>query len=112
MLFIFYNKQNDYGSLELLGSKSDALQNVSLGENIQYKLRFPIQQPLPKLTEISYNNKMICWVPPETAGYGYAVTSIKLEHTFKTQVSNGEGIKNRTPSIGSVSSKPATSLDR
>uniref|UniRef100_A0A336M0I6 CSON009299 protein n=1 Tax=Culicoides sonorensis TaxID=179676 RepID=A0A336M0I6_CULSO len=73
---------NYYGSLELLGSQNAALQNILSGRNILYKVTFPLQRPLPKLTQILYNGKLICSGYPEQSGY---VTTIKLQHTLKTQ---------------------------
>lgn len=94
--------QSNSGSLEFIGSKGAALQNVASGRNLQYKVNFPIQVPLPKLTKILYNGELICTGPAESVEPGYTVTTIMLEHTYKTQVSkftgqNSQGITYQRP---------------
>ncbi|XP_063708228.1 serine proteinase stubble-like [Culicoides brevitarsis] len=72
---------NYYGSLELLGKKAAALQSILYGRRIRYKVNFPMQHTLPRLTKIVYNGQLICHGPPEQG----LVTVIRLEHTLKTE---------------------------
>lgn len=63
--------------------KSTALESIVFGRNIKYKVTFPLQHTIPKLTKILYNDQLICSGNPEP---GY-VTTIKLEHTIRTSTS-------------------------
>lgn len=91
--------------MELLGTHKAALESIFYGQNIRYKVNFPLLQPVPKLTKLYYNGQLICQGPAEANGY---VTTIKLEHTLKTESSdllgshgfptqhnNNQGIGNR-----------------
>ncbi|XP_063710167.1 serine protease gd-like [Culicoides brevitarsis] len=75
---------NYYGSLELVGSKEGALKKVLQGQNIQYRVSFPVQEPLAKLIKIVYNGQEICSGPSDQPSFQQAVTTVKLEHTFVT----------------------------
>ncbi|CAG9804120.1 unnamed protein product [Chironomus riparius] len=62
------------GDVSLVKDKQSALNDISRGYSIQYRVRFPITSPLPKLVSVVYNNQQICTGPK---GYG---TTINLEH--------------------------------
>lgn len=93
--------------------KTAALDSIVYGRNIKYKVNFPSQHILPKLTKILYNNRLICSGPPES---GY-VTTIKLEHTLRTQSSGllgyqvspqYQGITNQPGSVYFINDKEST----
>lgn len=69
----------------MLGTQKAALESIFTGSNIKYRVNFPVQQPIPKLTQILYNGRRICTGPKDSSGF---VTTVKLEHTLKTDVSN------------------------
>lgn len=50
-----------------------------------YKVKFPIQNPVPKVTAIYYNNELLCTGPKDVGTY---VTTITLDHTFTTGIPN------------------------
>ena len=53
---------------------------------MEYLIKFPFPNPLPKLTQILYNGNEICSGPPEVPSYNTVITTINLEHTFKTEL--------------------------
>lgn len=65
------------------------MQKVLNGQNLEYIITFPLPNPLPKLTQILYNGNEICSGPPETPSYNTVVTTINLEHVFKTEPLGG-----------------------
>lgn len=96
--------QKYVGALELFGTRQEAIQNIRQRLPIKYRVRFPVTAPLPVLTEIRHNNKIICSGLPgkriliavnvslflkkkltstETGPY---VTTIRLEHTLYTEL--------------------------
>lgn len=48
------------GDVSLVKDKQSALNDISRGYSIQYRVRFPITSPLPKLVSVVYNNQQIC----------------------------------------------------
>lgn len=74
--------------MDILGSQEAALRNASSGYNLHYKVNFPLQNPIPKLTKMFYNGQLICSGPAEQASYRNAVTTIDLERTLITTVSS------------------------
>ncbi|KAJ6635913.1 Serine protease gd [Pseudolycoriella hygida] len=74
------------GAVELFGSRQDAISQIQSNQPVRYRIRFPLQNPLPKLTQLSLNGQVLCSGPAEVAAY---VTQIKLEHTLFTDISAG-----------------------
>lgn len=77
----FYSGNNQYGSMELLDPPNVVEQSIRSGQNLRYKVTFPLQNPLPKLTQILYNGQLICSGPAESVRFG-GVTTINLEYTY------------------------------
>lgn len=71
-----------YGSIKLNGTREETLSDIIKGNNVRYKVTFPVPWPLPKLTSIIFNNQIICTGPPYV---GRMVTAIKLEHILYTE---------------------------
>ena len=46
-----------------------AIQEIQQRRPIKYKIRFPVQSPLPKLTQILYNNDIVCTGSPGMSIY-------------------------------------------
>lgn len=62
--FILLNFQQYVGAVELHGTREDAIQEIRTNQNVRYRVRFPLQNPLPKLTQISINGQVLCSGPP------------------------------------------------
>lgn len=56
--------QQYLGAVELYGSREDAIQKIRLNRLVQYRIRFPSQNPLPKLVQISVNAEVLCTGQP------------------------------------------------
>jgi hypothetical protein len=52
--------QRYVGDIDLLKSKESTTNDVANGLPIEYRVRFPLQHPIPKLTEIFYNGQSLC----------------------------------------------------
>ncbi|XP_070498802.1 serine protease gd-like [Chironomus tepperi] len=67
------------GSIDILKSKESTSLDITNGRPIEYRIRFPLQNRLPTLTEIYYNNQLLC---RGQKAVGQTVTTITLDHTF------------------------------
>lgn len=67
------------GRLELALSKEDSVHAVQQGLPLVYRIYFPLQRPVPTLTGLWFNNRLICSGP---RAVGPIVTSIVLNHTL------------------------------
>ncbi|XP_070492242.1 ovochymase-2-like [Chironomus tepperi] len=68
------------GDINLIKDRQSALNDISRGYSIQYRVRFPITSPLPKVVSVVYNNQQIC---VGQKAYG---TAINLEHNLSNNV--------------------------
>lgn len=73
------------GSLELLKSREETIQDILKNDPIKYLVKFPIQTTLPKIVSIDLNNQIICKADQEIQGFR-TQTNIKLQHTLYTQL--------------------------
>ncbi|XP_063708617.1 serine protease gd-like [Culicoides brevitarsis] len=71
-----------YGTLEAVGTRESIIRDIIARRNVRYKIRFPLQNPLPRISSIIYDSKIICTGLQEFGGG--IVTMIKLEHTLYT----------------------------
>ncbi|KAL7034191.1 hypothetical protein ACKWTF_007887 [Chironomus riparius] len=69
------------GDISLAKDRQSTVNDVANGLPILYRVRFPVQNPIPKLTEIYYNNQLLCRGPKAV---GEIVTTIALDHTLYT----------------------------
>lgn len=74
------------GDIALVKDRQSTVNDVANGLPILYRVRFPIQNPLPKLKAIYYNNQLIC---NGQSDFGEFVTTITLEHTLYTGLAAG-----------------------
>lgn len=99
--------QQYVGSVELYGSREAAIKEIRSNQPVRYRVRFPLQNPLPKLTQLSVNGRILCTGPPGRSTHifpfrtcntntklfieiGSYVTQIKLEHTLFTELAAGQ----------------------
>lgn len=69
------------GSIELVKSRSSVIHDISEGNPILYRINFPVQNPLPRVAAIYYNDRLIC---SGSINQAPVVTRIKLEHNLYT----------------------------
>lgn len=50
--------------MSLVKSREDARNDILSNRPLLYRVQFPVQNPVPKVTAIMYNNKLICSGPP------------------------------------------------
>ncbi|XP_076244394.1 brain-specific serine protease 4 [Calliopsis andreniformis] len=67
------------GKIKLAKSKEQSMKGIEEGRPLEYDLYFPLPQPIPKLTALWFNSRLICTGPRET---GPVVTAIVLNHTL------------------------------
>ncbi|KAJ0173205.1 hypothetical protein K1T71_011381 [Dendrolimus kikuchii] len=70
---------NYIGRLTPVG-KNDLNQDPNSGEPFVYRLDFPLPSPLPKLTELNVNGKVLCYNEPDSQSLS-VITTVTLEHT-------------------------------
>lgn len=56
----FFNTQKYYGTLEAVGTRESIIRDIIARRNVRYKIRFPLQNPLPRVSSIIYDSKIIC----------------------------------------------------
>ena len=52
--------QGYFGKIELAKDRNEVVNDIRNGRPILYRIMFPIQNPLPKLTAIYNNDQLIC----------------------------------------------------
>lgn len=52
--------QKYYGTLEAVGTRESIIRDIIARRNVRYKVRFPLQNPLPRISSIIYDSKIIC----------------------------------------------------
>lgn len=67
-------------------SKEAANEDIYAGRNVRYRVNFPLLNPLPVLTGLKYNGRLICSGRPEVVGPGEQFATIQLHHTLHTTV--------------------------
>lgn len=86
---------NNYlGSLNPVGNNQETLNR---GEALKYRVDFPVKSPLPKLTGLTVNGKVLCYAQPDYPRPNQILTSITLDHTLYT-TSGYTGFGNPFPS--------------
>lgn len=58
--FSQYATKRSKGGLSLVKSLDDSARDVDYGRPLLLTLKFPIQNPLPKISEIYFNNRLLC----------------------------------------------------
>lgn len=78
---LFHNTfQTFYGQILLFDGKDATVEKIKHGQPMVYKIRFPIQNPLPTITEITVNSEVVC----EGTEISGSVTKVSLQHTLQT----------------------------
>ncbi|XP_059479409.1 chymotrypsin-C-like [Neocloeon triangulifer] len=73
------------GKISLADDKNSVVNRLSYGQRqpIGYSVHFPIQNPLPVLTELVVNNELLCKNNPEIGG---THTTLSLVHTLASDI--------------------------
>ncbi|XP_055633963.1 uncharacterized protein LOC129774270 [Toxorhynchites rutilus septentrionalis] len=80
---------SDYvGSIEAIGENRQLIDQIATGHGVSYRVNLPLQDPLPKLTKLSLNGRVLCNGPSEKADF---VTEVNLRHFLQTG-SNVQGL--------------------
>lgn len=61
--FLLFISQRYVGDISLAKDRQSTVNDIANGLPILYRVRFPVQNPIPKLTEIYYNNQLLCRGP-------------------------------------------------
>lgn len=69
------------GSIEAIGDNRQLIDQVSKGRGVSYRVNLPIQNPLPRLTKLSLNGKVLCTGQSEKGGF---VTETNLRHFLRS----------------------------
>ncbi|XP_055544327.1 serine protease gd-like isoform X2 [Wyeomyia smithii] len=72
------------GSIETIGDSSQLLDQITKGRGISYRVNLPIQDPLPQLTKLTLNGRILCTGPEEKGNY---VTETQLRHLLRAGTS-------------------------
>ncbi|KAL5273821.1 hypothetical protein ACFFRR_000526 [Megaselia abdita] len=70
-----------YGQILLVDGKDGTVQKILHNQPVIYKIRFPIKNQLPTITEIKVNGRVVCEGPGIS---GSSVTKVSLQHTLQT----------------------------
>uniref|UniRef100_T1GSP8 Serine protease gd N-terminal domain-containing protein n=1 Tax=Megaselia scalaris TaxID=36166 RepID=T1GSP8_MEGSC len=76
-----------YGEIMLVSGKEEAVQKILRNQPVIYKIRFPVQNQLPTITNIKVNDNVVC----EGKDEGGYVSRVSLQHTLHTKVITGYG---------------------
>lgn len=71
---------NYVGSIEAIGDNRQWIDQISKGQGVSYRVNLPTQNPLPRLTKLSLNGKVLCTGPSEKGGF---VTETNLRHFLR-----------------------------
>lgn len=69
------------GSIEAIGDNRQWIDQISKGRGVSYRVNLPIQDPLPRLTKLSLNGKVLCTGPSEKGAF---VTETNLRHFLRS----------------------------
>nr|XP_040241643.2 serine protease gd-like [Anopheles coluzzii] len=69
------------GSIEAIEDSAQILQQFGKGRGVTYRVNFPIQEPLPKVTKVIFNDRELCTGPADRGSFVSAVT---LRHFLRS----------------------------
>uniref|UniRef100_A0A182PSJ6 GD_N domain-containing protein n=1 Tax=Anopheles epiroticus TaxID=199890 RepID=A0A182PSJ6_9DIPT len=69
------------GSIEAIEDSAQILEQFGKGRGVTYRVNFPIQEPLPKLTKVIFNGRELCTGPADRGSFVSAVT---LRHFLRS----------------------------
>lgn len=98
--------------MELAKSKELTNQDVLAGRNVQYIIRLTVSDPLPILTELTYNGRVICSGPTPQPRPGEQTSNIRIHHTLTTRADplNQPLIAPQPGSLTTVNQKPIVTV--
>lgn len=73
--------QKYVGSIEAIEDSAQILQQFGKGRGVTYRVNFPIQEPLPKVTKVIFNDRELCTGPADRGSFVSAVT---LRHFLRS----------------------------
>ncbi|XP_055541194.1 serine protease gd-like [Wyeomyia smithii] len=74
---------NKVGSITLVKSRENTFDDIGRGLPAQYRINFPLQNPLPTVLSISLNDRTIC---TGHRNYGRNIRALCWKHTWYTQL--------------------------
>uniref|UniRef100_A0A182MR32 Serine protease gd N-terminal domain-containing protein n=1 Tax=Anopheles culicifacies TaxID=139723 RepID=A0A182MR32_9DIPT len=69
------------GSIEAIEDSAQILEQFGKGRGVTYRVNFPIQEPLPKITKVIFNERELCTGPADRGSFVSAVT---LRHFLRS----------------------------
>ncbi|XP_053660027.1 uncharacterized protein LOC128709067 [Anopheles marshallii] len=69
------------GSIEAIEDSAQILDQFGKGRGVTYRVNFPIQEPLPKITKVIFNERDLCAGPADRGNFVSAVT---LRHFLRS----------------------------
>uniref|UniRef100_A0A182Q6Y5 Serine protease gd N-terminal domain-containing protein n=1 Tax=Anopheles farauti TaxID=69004 RepID=A0A182Q6Y5_9DIPT len=69
------------GSIESIEDSAQILEQFGKGRGVTYRVNFPIQEPLPKVTKVIFNGRELCTGPADRGSFVSAVT---LRHFLRS----------------------------
>ncbi|XP_050101362.1 serine protease gd-like [Anopheles aquasalis] len=69
------------GSIEAIEDNVQILEQFNKGRGVTYRVNFPIQEPLPKLTKVIFNGRELCAGPGDRGSF---VSSVTLRHFLRS----------------------------
>lgn len=69
------------GSIEAIEDSAQILEQFGKGRGVTYRVNFPIQEPLPKVTKVIFNGRELCTGPADRVSFVSAVT---LRHFLRS----------------------------
>ncbi|KFB37608.1 AGAP001708-PA-like protein [Anopheles sinensis] len=69
------------GSIEAIEDSTQILEQFGKGRGVQYRVNFPLQDPLPKITKVIFNGRELCTGPGDR---GTFVSAVTLRHFLRS----------------------------
>ncbi|XP_058115828.1 uncharacterized protein LOC131284399 [Anopheles ziemanni] len=69
------------GSIEAIEDSTQILEQFGKGRGVQYRVNFPLQDPLPKVTKVIFNGRELCAGPGDR---GTFVSAVTLRHFLRS----------------------------
>ncbi|XP_052867652.1 serine protease gd-like [Anopheles cruzii] len=69
------------GSIEAIEDNAQITEQFSKGRGVSYRINFPLQEPLPKLTKLVFNGRELCTGPGDRGSF---VSSVTLRHFLRS----------------------------
>ncbi|XP_058061869.1 serine protease gd-like [Anopheles bellator] len=99
------------GSIEAIEDNAQITEQFRKGRGVSYRINFPVQEPLPKLTKLVFNGRELCTGPGDRGSF---VSSVTLRHFLRSDTCKDkcEPSKllppNAAPLVPPISQRPET----